>query len=599
MKKRRKGLFFQLYIYFIILILVPLFVLGLSTFYGASEKLRDQTEANMAQVINIASHHLEQYIHNYENATLSLLTNLDIKEYLDLAAGLNYENYYFSSRIKEYAFDPILIRHPEVNALYVVGQDGRTVAASNGVSLNLKISSSEAYLSDLFSRIPDNGQLIILNESIASEQTGQSQSITLARKIRGLRSMDYKGILAMEVRSADLSSLWKGIDIGPSGFFLIEDKEGRLVYHTDAGKIGEILPAEQRRELPLDQVESFTSVENGIEWFNIARHSSYTDWDLQLSLPMNDLRQPIIGIRTNMIWIGAATLAVALLVAYRFGVSITNPIRNLRRGMKQAEKGDWTRIPLTGKQDEVDELIVSYNSMVGKLSELIDQVYEAESTKREAELERQKAELQALQLQINPHFLYNTLETIVCFPAVQDSDEVSEVVKSMAYMLRYAVQTSLEEITVVNELKHVLSYMAILKYRYGREFEIEVEIPPEYLLNKMVRLTLQPLIENVFQHAFFEGVRDDHRIRIQSRETEDQFIVSVVDNGSGMSEQTLHELRQRLMTKRLTEVKSGKGGIGVLNVHRRIQLVFGEDYGLEIESELGAGTSIHMIMPKS
>ena len=597
MMKRRKGLFFRLYTYFIIVILVPLFVLGLSTFYGASAKLRDQAEANMTQVVNIASHHLEQYIRSYENSTLSLLTNLDIKEYLDMAPESNYKNYFYTSRIKENAFEPILIRHPEVIALYVVGQDGRSVIVNNGIPIDFTTPTSKAYFADLFSDIPDNGQLVILNDSITSGQEGQS--ITLARKIRGLRSMEYKGVLAMEVRSADLSSLWKGIELGPQGFFYIEDRQGKIIYHTDSSRIGQQALTKVGRDLLEDNVESFIDVEDDVERFTIARYSSYTTWDLQLSIPMDDLRQPIIGIRTNMIWIGIGTLIVALLIAYRFGHSITMPIQNLRRGMKQAEKGDWTRIPLIGKQDEVDELIVSYNSMVSKLSDLIEQVYTAESTKREAEVERQKAELQALQLQINPHFLYNTLETIVCFPTVQDSFEVSEIVKSMAYMLRYAVQTSLEEITVVNEVKHVLNYMTILKYRSGKEFEFDDEIPPDYLLNKMVRLTLQPLIENVFQHAFRDGIEEYHRIQIRAEETDTAFIVSVVDNGFGMSESSLLELQSRLVTKRLTEVKDGKGGIGVLNVHRRIQLVFGEQYGLEIESVLGEGTVIRMVMPKS
>lgn len=551
----------------------------------------------MAQVVNITSHHLEQYIRSYENSTLSLLTNLDIKEYLDVAPELNYENYFYSSRIKTYAFEPILIRHPEVLALYVVGKDGRSVGVNNNASLDFTSPSAKKYVENLFSDIPDNGQIVILNDSISSVQKGQS--ITLARKVRGLRSMDYKGVLAIEIKSTELSTLWKGIDLGPQGLFHIEDRQGEVVYHTDSSKIGQKLSSQAKRELPEGKAVSFISKEAGEERFTIARHSSYTNWDLQISIPMKDLRQPIIGIRTNIIWIGSVTLILGLLIAYRFSYSITTPIQKLRRGMKQAEKGDWTRIPLNGKQDEVDELVVSYNSMVNKLSDLIEQVYTAESTKREAELERQKAELQALQLQINPHFLYNTLETIVCFPAVQDSDEVSEIVKNMAYMLRYAVQTSLEEITVVNELKHVLNYMAILKHRFGKEFEIDVEIPPDYLLKKMVRLTLQPIIENVFQHAFFEGIEDKHRIEIRTEETESFFVVSVKDNGSGMSESTLLQLRSRLETKKLTEVKEGKGGIGVLNVHRRIQLVFGDAYGLEIESELAVGTVIRMIMPKS
>jgi two-component system sensor histidine kinase YesM len=212
-----------------------------------------------------------------------------------------------------------------------------------------------------------------------------------------------------------------------------------------------------------------------------------------------------------------------------------------------------------------------------------------------------KAEFQALQLQINPHFLYNTLETINCYAVVEDSEEITEMVEAMAYMLRYSIQTNLEEITVVNELKHVLNYMTILKHRINREFEIEVLIPPSLLLAKMVRLTLQPLVENSFQHAFPRGIEAHHTIRIDARREGEQFLVIVEDNGAGIAPDKLAELTDKLKMNRLAEVSTKdvyhRGGIGLINVHRRIQMVFGEEYGIAIESKAGEGTRVIMTMP--
>ncbi|MNI52774.1 Sensor histidine kinase YehU [compost metagenome] len=240
--------------------------------------------------------------------------------------------------------------------------------------------------------------------------------------------------------------------------------------------------------------------------------------------------------------------------------------------------------------------------MVSRLSELVDKVYQAELRDQESRIERQKAEFQSLQLQINPHFLYNTLETIVCFAVVKDSKEISEIVKALAYMLRYSVRTNLEEITIANELKHVLHYLVVMKYRIGREFEIDVAMDPSYLLHNMVRLTLQPLVENTFQHAFYEGLEDYHYIRIDAGEDESFFWVSVEDNGAGISEDRLRELREKLSENRLADQEMGSagetGGIGIVNVHRRIQIVFGEQYGIRIESEIDKGTKLTMIMPR-
>lgn len=222
-------------------------------------------------------------------------------------------------------------------------------------------------------------------------------------------------------------------------------------------------------------------------------------------MPLHELRKPLSNIRSTTLVVGLFTLILALLLAYRFGKSIAKPIQVLKSGMRETEKGNWATIPLPPHRDEIVELMVRYNLMVKRLSDAVDRVVQVELSNSEIRMERQKAEFQSLQLQINPHFMYNTLETIVCYATIQDSEEISEIVKALAYMLRYSVKTNLEEITVANELKHVLYYLVVLKHRIGREFEIDVAIKPEYLLNVMVRLTLQPLIENVFQHSFPDG----------------------------------------------------------------------------------------------
>ncbi|WP_082112177.1 sensor histidine kinase [Paenibacillus sp. DMB20] len=328
------------------------------------------------------------------------------------------------------------------------------------------------------------------------------------------------------------------------------------------------------------------------------------------SVPLNELQKPVITIRRATIMVGIATLVMTLLVAYRFGASIVKPVRTLMHGMRETEKGNWQRIDDNRRKGEIGVLIGRYNTMVSRLSEMIERVYQSELDQQKAmlelqqeALERSRAEFQALQLQMNPHFLYNTLETIKCYAVVQDSEEITEMVESLALMLRYAIQTNLEEITVANELKQVLAYMAILKHRMNREVEIEVVIPPPLLLEKMVRLTMQPLIENIVQHAFPNGMKDGSYIRIDARRDKDRFYVIVEDNGAGMPEERLNELREKLKLNRLAGNGPGSdpvyhsGGIGLMNVHRRIQLVYGEQFGLTIESAAGAGTTMIMTMP--
>lgn len=465
----------------------------------------------------------------------------------------------------------------------------------------------EETLQYLNARIPDDGKIAIFKTESASHN---KETITIARRIRGFTSYEPKGVLVMEVRSDQFASLWNTADLGNEARFIILDKLGGIVFESEPNTARDWMSDSIVDRILHEENVSFVDSELGQLY--VSRESSYLGWRMVVTIPVQELREPISTIRSTTEIVGVLTLAVALFIAYRFAQSIIRPIRTLRDGMKETEQGNWSKIEEHQRDDEIGALIHRYNLMVSRLSEMIEKVYEVELDQQKSKIElqqiryeRQNAEFQALQLQINPHFLYNTLETINCYAIVQDSEEIAEIVEAMAYMLRYSVQTHLEEITLVNELNHVRNYLIIMKHRLDLDFEIDVVVPPEYLLNKMVRLTLQPLVENAFQHAFQDGLTPEHYIRIDARLQDDDFLVIVEDNGVGMDEERLNTLRHHLNSSELEDISEKqkktilrKGGIGVRNVHRRIQMVYGLEYGLQIESEPGRGTTITMRMPK-
>ncbi|WP_235960164.1 cache domain-containing sensor histidine kinase [Paenibacillus silvestris] len=560
-------------------------------------------ENQMNQIAGNAVHHTDLYLQDYERSIVSLLTNRQIMEFIDLPTTREeYDYYLYRKTIREFSVDPLFIRNPKLASVYLISDKKNAVYYYNSVneqSFNAEdIQRQRDYF--LANTTPD-GQLSILNHTIIEGQ--ENQMLTIVRRIRGYTSPELSGLLAIEMRSADLSALWKGIDLGKYGYLFIIDDKGRYIYHPDRLKVGTTVPKAFSEKLNQAGSHSFTDAYEGDERMYVSRKSESSDWQLVVSMPVRELRKPLSNIRSTTLVVGLFTLILAMLLAYRFGKSIAKPVQTLKSGMRETEKGNWATIPLPPHRDEIVELMVRYNLMVKRLSEAVDRVVQVELSNSEIRMERQKAEFQSLQLQINPHFMYNTLETIVCYATIQDSEEISEIVKALAYMLRYSVQTNLEEITVANELKHVMYYLVVLRHRIGREFEIDVAIKPEYLLHVMVRLTLQPLVENVFQHAFPDGLEDYHVVRIDGGVSDGIFWISVEDNGSGMSEAKLGQLQEKLNTNRLADGEvdeaGKKGGIGVLNVHRRIQMVYGEQYGLRIESKLEQGTKMIMVMPAS
>lgn len=594
------NLYQKLFLSYLVVILISLTSVGYFSYKASSRELEQIVEKQLTQVVGNAVYHTDYYIRAYERSMVSLLSNNDVKRFIDLPEGeIGYPYYELRKLVKEVGIEPIFIRNPEITDIFLMNFNGNAMYVYNGINAGSFTKEQIQQQLDFFQHnTTTNGSLVVLNHSILPEQA--NQTLTLVRRIRGLSSTELKGILAIELKASELSELWKGIDLESDGYFFITDGNGNYVYHPNAAQIGKGMPEAIHQQVIEAGTHAFTSKIDGKSRMFMSRRSQYGNWRLVVSMSVDELHRPTDTIRTTTIIVGGFTLILALWLAIRFGKSITGPIRKLKSAMRETEKGKWVILPLPNHRDEIVELINRYNLMVSRLAELVDEVYQAELRDQENRIERQKAEFQSLQLQINPHFLYNTLETIVCYAVIKDSKEIYEIVKAMAYMLRYSVQTHLEEITVANELKHVLHYLLVMKHRIGREFDMEVDIDPTYLLRHMVRLTLQPLVENTFQHAFPDGVEDHHAIRVHAGEDNSIFWISVEDNGVGIAEARLQELREKLSENRLAESGSTKGigGIGILNVHRRIQMVFGEQYGLQIVSEIGQGTKIIMLMPK-
>ncbi|GIN56818.1 sensor histidine kinase [Lederbergia ruris] len=596
----RNSLARQLFFYFLVICVFSLTSVGWFTYEQSSRQLDEQNYKYMEQIINNALNHSDAYLKSYERSIVSLIMNKDIKQFIDQPPLEGYDRYYYRSLMKEH-FRPIFIHNPEVISIYIISYNGNAVYDYNNMQGSSFTSAEVAeQLKVLKAQTQNDGKVSIFGKSFLDHSTGPV--ITLARKIRGLSSTQFEGILAVEMNSAELSNLWKGIELGEEGYFSIVDENGSIIFHPERYKIGTQLDGDLKHRLLRSPEEYFIDKEHRPKRVYMTRRSDYSGWHLIISNSYNMLRAPVSVIRMTTITVGLMTLVLALWISHRFGRSITRPIQTLRKSMQQTESGNWSIIPPSHRKDEIADLTESYNRMVYKLSELIERVYETRLHNQKVLLARQTAEFQALQMQINPHFLYNTLETIVCYAAVKDSPEIEEIIKSLSYMLRYSVQTNLKEVTVEEELEHVLHYSAILKHRFGTDFKIEVAVDEKYLLYKMVRLTLQPLVENVINHAFPNGRNDDHFIRIKTAVEGGIFLVIVEDNGAGIRREQLIKLLSKLQTSSLLDEESlqsqaSKGSIGLTNVHKRIRMAYGEQYGLQIHQREGGGTIVCMLMP--
>jgi two-component system sensor histidine kinase YesM len=234
--------------------------------------------------------------------------------------------------------------------------------------------------------------------------------------------------------------------------------------------------------------------------------------------------------------------------------------------------------------------------MIERLSELVDDLYKSELKNQKVLIEKQKSELQALQSQINPHFLHNTLETMNAYAILNEADEISEMASALSSMFRYSVR-NFEVVTLKEEIEHVKNFLIVQEHRFQKKIRVNFHIPQDLLTEEVVKLSLQPIIENSIHHGLRRNGYSGE-IHISAAIQQEKLIISVRDDGIGITKERLAEIKGKLEEDNFNDIHKNMG-IGVSNVHRRIQLIYGVSYGLNIMGEVSKGTTVTLTFPRS
>ena len=283
-----------------------------------------------------------------------------------------------------------------------------------------------------------------------------------------------------------------------------------------------------------------------------------------------------------------SAVTFSVVAAWGLSRSIYTPIKKLHDVTTTITKNDLQALMTSDNVDEITELGMSFNIMIGKIKELLDsKIKEQENLK--------KAELRALQAQINPHFLYNTLDTIIWMAESKKTDQVVKIVSALSDFFRISLSKGMDWITIGEEMQLIRSYLTIQKMRYRDILDFKIEVNEEVAENTILKLILQPLVENALYHGI-KNKRQGGTINVRARRNgKKEVLLEVEDNGIGFAPERLAQLRARL------ENDSGdiglENGFGIGNVNRRIRLYYGRPYGLSIESEYTIGTCVTVVIP--
>ncbi|WP_127588751.1 sensor histidine kinase [Paenibacillus koleovorans] len=301
-------------------------------------------------------------------------------------------------------------------------------------------------------------------------------------------------------------------------------------------------------------------------------------------IPMSEMTNRAQAIVRNFLWVAAAILSLSFLVAYIVSTGVTRRIRKLVEAMGAVEKNDFKIRVHTDYLDEVGILSGKFNWMVERIRALIQDVYKTD-------LEKKEAELNLLQAQINPHFLYNTLNGIHWMAVRHEAPEISAMVRNLSDFLRLSLNIS-RRTSIATELEHVRAYFAIQRIRFNERIRLVIDVEPELLACSTLALILQPLVENALLHGILPDEDRIGTIAIRGELQDGLVMLEVSDDGRGMTEARLSKLTTALRSDDPTSI-----GNGLRNVHQRIRFQFGKEYGLDLLSGLGEGTTCILIFP--
>jgi len=284
-----------------------------------------------------------------------------------------------------------------------------------------------------------------------------------------------------------------------------------------------------------------------------------------------------------------SVIGFSFAAAWIISASIYIPIKKLQDLTTTITKNDLQSLVSRDNVDEITELRLSFNIMTSKIRELLDaKVREQENLK--------KAELKALQAQINPHFLYNTLDTIVWMAEANKTDQVIEIVRALSSFFRIALSRGKDWITIRQEIEHVRSYLYIQKIRYRDILDYDIEVDESILDGKILKLTLQPLAENALYHGI-KNKRNGGKISIRAKKVgDDRVLLDVQDDGVGFTPYKLSQTRT-MIAANTDEISQSESGFGLENVNKRVKLYYGDQYGLSINSQYQIGTRVTVTIP--
>lgn len=551
-------------------------ILTMTLFERSVNMMEENAIASSEQVLNQTAINLENYLRNMRRISdvmfYSVIKDKDLsKESINSEMDLIYE-----------------ANRDSLISVACYTRDGELVAASPLVTekANLRIQDQQWFEQALDKMENFHFSTPHVQNLFDNANYGYYWVISLSRAVQlTFDGQSVLGVLLVDMNYNSIEQIFAKANLDNSSEYIyLMDGDGELIYHPKQKLIYTNLYDENNLATADYDDGIHRELFNGEERLVTVKTISYTGWKVVSVVPKSSLRMSFADTQLFFVIFASVLMLATVILNLLISANIAKPLRRLNDSVKAWEAGNMNPDIYIGGSMEVEHLGKTLRSAVAQLRQLMDDiVYEQE--------EKRKSELDALQSQINPHFLYNTLDSIVWMIEGEKYDDAVFMITQLASLFRISLSKGRTIISIQDEIKHAQNYMNIQQVRYKNVFCITFDIDEEILSFCTVKLIIQPLLENAIYYGV-ECMDGDGEIVVKGYAKENDIYIEVKDNGMGMPEETV----KQLLTENQRVRKHGSG-VGLINVHNRIQLRFGKEYGLEIESELDEGTTVRIHLP--
>ena len=543
---------------YILLGIIPMTIMGLVWYNQTRTILMKQEKSSIENYLTQAVSNMDNQLRIYNNLSDYIAFNQQISH----VVSHEYDSYYDMYNQFSNVLDPMLASlkyfHSDINQI--------TIYTKNNV---VKHNTTLAPITEIENE--DWYKIIKGNNDIHWFVSQDEKKVFCARNIPTLENNYEVGVLYVQVDYEKLFESFKQMNDSNYGIFIM-DELGDNIFNFD-----QFEDPNKSRKMTFDEFNKGIGKEN--IYTIVTAHSVNNNWTVSLYKP-----QKLIYESTNFMITGNV-IAIMLLIVFSIIITsvlskvMVSGLEKLRANMEEVEKGNMEITVKSNNEDEVGALIRGFEKMIIQIKALIEDVYESRLIQKDYEMK-------ALQAQINPHFLYNSLSLINWMALETDQEDISKITLSLSTFYRTALNKGKNILRVRDEIKNMRSYLDIQLMMHDHEFDVDVEIDECILDHNILNLILQPLIENAIDHGI--DLKTDGRggIKIIGKKQNDEIVLIVSDNGVGMSK----EQAESILTNK-------SNGYGVKNVNERIKLYYGEQYQLKIESEIGIGTKVKVTIP--